>query len=276
MSLTLLDGAGTPATERRSPGTASPCRRRRPPPWLMLSSGNRVDVLVRLDQPGTYQLQLTPGSSQKPTIPGMPDVQYPQHSPALVPPGTVTDVPQSSFGVSMSSLADIPGELEVRPILTVVVAGEPTSMGLPDTLPAFNPTLPPVSKTRTLAFTVERDGLEFISFGVDGHPFDPARRPYQAALGTTEEWTLVNDRDLKFMTHAHVFHIHVNPFKITKINGNPLPAPLWRDTFVLTKTDYDSITFEMNFADFTGKFVEHCHVLAHEDLGMMEAIEVVR
>jgi FtsP/CotA-like multicopper oxidase with cupredoxin domain len=77
------------------------------------------------------------------------------------------------------------------------------------------------------------------------------------------------------MAHAHVFHLHVNPFKITKINGRTLPKPLWRDTFVLTKSTDDSFTFESNFVDYTGKFVEHCHVLAHEDLGMMEAIEVI-
>ncbi|MGC4105159.1 MAG: hypothetical protein QM753_02240 [Thermomicrobiales bacterium] len=37
----------------------------------------------------------------------------------------------------------------------------------------------------------------------------------------------------------------------------------------------DSFTFVMNFTDFTGLTVEHCHVLSHEDLGMMEALEIV-
>ena len=78
------------------------------------------------------------------------------------------------------------------------------------------------------------------------------------------------------MDHAHVYHIHVNPFRITEINGRTLSTPLWRDTFVLTKRTGDSITFESNFDDFTGKFVEHCHVIAHEDLGMMGPVEVVR
>jgi FtsP/CotA-like multicopper oxidase with cupredoxin domain len=44
---------------------------------------------------------------------------------------------------------------------------------------------------------------------------------------------------------------------------------------VLSGKNGDSLTFESNFTDFTGKFVEHCHVLTHEDLGMMSAIEVV-
>jgi len=65
------------------------------------------------------------------------------------------------------------------------------------------------------------------------------------------------------------------PAPIPHINGRKLETPLWRDTFVLTGTDDDSIIFESNFDDFTGKFVEHCHVLSHEDLGMMEALEVI-
>jgi FtsP/CotA-like multicopper oxidase with cupredoxin domain len=51
---------------------------------------------------------------------------------------------------------------------------------------------------------------------------------------------------------------------------------LWRDTCVLTRRSGDSLTFETNFVDFTGKFVERCHVVAHADLGMMRAVEVIR
>jgi len=51
---------------------------------------------------------------------------------------------------------------------------------------------------------------------------------------------------------------------------------LWRDTYVVTKRDGDSVTFESNFIDYTGKYVEHCHIVSHEDLGMMSEIEVVR
>ena len=62
---------------------------------------------------------------------------------------------------------------------------------------------------------------------------------------------------------------------MTKINGEMLATPLWRGTFVLTGKPGDSFTCEMNLDGFTGKFIEHCHVLSHEDLGMMEALEVV-
>ncbi len=144
-------------------------------------------------------------------------------------------------------------------------------------LPAWNPRILPIARKRRVGYTVQRSGMdEFASFGIDGKQFDPLRAPYQVKLGTAEEWTIVNECDNKLMDHAHVFHIHVNPFKVTERNGQKLATPLWRDTYVITKHAGDSFTFESNFVDFTGKFVQHCHVIAHEDLGMMEAIEVVR
>jgi FtsP/CotA-like multicopper oxidase with cupredoxin domain len=229
---------------------------------VMMSAGNRVDLLVRAGRPGRYDLVVHPGSSQQPNIPGMPE----SGSPAGAPGG----------GAAMPGFPMLRGDLDPRPLLSVEVAGHGPGMGLPDALPAWDPPMLPIARRRNFAFTVQRTGKnEFLNFGVDGIPYDPARRPYQPVLGTAEEWTLHNAFDPKLMEHAHVFHIHTNPFKITKRNGRVLHPPLWRDTYVLTKSAGDSITFESNFTDFTGKFVEHCHMVPHEDLGMMSAIEVV-
>lgn len=218
---------------------------------LWMAQGNRVDVLVKAGKPGTYQLQLTPGSSQKPVIPGYP---------GYTPPTT-----------------KLSAELEKRPILTLKVEGSGPSMALPTTLPAFEQEILPIAATREVTYSVMRTGdNEFVNFGIDGHAFDHDAAPYQAKLNTAQEWTVVNGADPKFLTHAHSFHIHVNPFKVIAVNGVTLDKPKWRDTFPLTGADGDSFTFQTNFLDFTGRFVQHCHVLAHEDLGMMEVIEVVR
>jgi FtsP/CotA-like multicopper oxidase with cupredoxin domain len=244
---------------------------------LLLSSGNRVEVLVKAGAPGTYALTLTPGSSQKPNIPGMPEPASPADRISTKQFATMGKAAMAGMvpAANMPDMTQVGGELDVRTILTVVVTGSGPEMALPTALPAFNPPMAPVTRKREFAFTVQRDASgEFISFGVDGIPFDPDAAPYTAALSTTEEWTLVNAHDAKLMDHAHVFHIHVNPFKITKINGRPVTTPMWRDTYVLSKTTGDSLTFETNFADYRGKFVEHCHVLGHEDLGMMSSIEV--
>jgi FtsP/CotA-like multicopper oxidase with cupredoxin domain len=229
---------------------------------LMLSSGNRVEVLVKAGAPGVYDLVLTPGSSQKPNIPGMP------------PSGSAGP---ADGGMPMPGFPPLRGELDPRPILTIEVSGSGPEMGLPTALPAFDPPILPIARRRHFSFTVQRTpDNEFLNFGVDGRPYDMAAPPYRVPLGTAEEWTLENAFDPKLMEHAHVFHIHTNPFKITKRNGQVLDPPLWRDTYVLTKSAGDTITFESNFVDFPGEFVEHCHVVAHEDLGMMSAIEVVR
>jgi FtsP/CotA-like multicopper oxidase with cupredoxin domain len=229
---------------------------------LMLSAGNRADVLVRAGRPGRYDLVLTPGSSQRPDIPGMPAAGSPGRRPAAM--------------AAMPGFPAVAGELDPRTILTVEVAGHGRAMGLPTGLPAFDPPILPIARRREFAFTVQRPaGQEFLNFGVDGVPFDPARPPYRPVLGTAEEWTLTNASDPKLMEQAHVFHVHTNPFKITKRNGTALSPPLWRDTYVLTKGAGDSITFESNFVDYPGKFVEHCHVVSQEDLGMMSSIEVI-
>jgi FtsP/CotA-like multicopper oxidase with cupredoxin domain len=221
---------------------------------VTLSAGNRVELLVKAGAAGTYDFILSPGSSQHPETLAMFNGEMSE-----------TD----SMGTTSS-------ELVTRPILTVEVAGRGPDMALPTALPAWDPPILPIARKREFSFSVEREANnEFIDFGVSGFPFDPNRAPYQIKLGTAEEWTLINAVDNKLPQHAHGFHIHVNPFKVTMINGKALDVPLWRDTFALTGTTSDSFTFEANFEDFTGTFVDHCHVLAHEDLGMMESLEVI-
>jgi FtsP/CotA-like multicopper oxidase with cupredoxin domain len=228
---------------------------------IMLSPGNRVDLLIRAGQPGTYELMLTPGSSLMPNIPGMP------------PSGSGGP---AGGGMPMPGLPTVPGELGSRSILTVEVSGRERHMGLPTALPAFDPPILPITGHRHFTFSVQRTpGNDFVNFGVDGKPYDMSAPPYEVPLGTAQEWTLTNAFDPKFMEHAHVFHIHTNPFKIVKRNGKVLDPPLWRDTYVLTKSAGDTMTFQSNFVDYPGLFVEHCHIVAHEDLGMMSAIEVV-
>jgi FtsP/CotA-like multicopper oxidase with cupredoxin domain len=221
-------------------------------PDVMMSPGNRVEALVKAGAPGTYEVVLTPGSSQHPDMPGMP------HS---------DDVGQD----------DRSNELKIRPIMILEVTGDGPEMSLPTALPAYDPPIRKIVTSRLVRYTVERgpDGVEFLDFGVDGKPFHPDNAPYQMKLGTAEEWIVMNDSDPKYAEHAHAFHIHVNPFKVTSVNGEILEQPYWRDTMAISGRDGDWFSCQMNLDDFTGKFVHHCHVLSHEDLGMMEAVEVV-
>ena len=79
----------------------------------------------------------------------------------------------------------------------------------------------------------------------------------------------------------HPFHIHVNPCWVTRIDvpdergqlHNILPAPQWMDTVAIPRGG--RVVFRSRFADFTGMWANHCHILMHEDHGMMQAVEAV-
>ncbi len=81
----------------------------------------------------------------------------------------------------------------------------------------------------------------------------------------------------------HPFHVHVNPFEVVEVldsekrpltEENAFSEYGWHDTLLLR--DGWTYKFRMKYDDFTGQFFQHCHILDHEDLGMMETIEIVK
>jgi FtsP/CotA-like multicopper oxidase with cupredoxin domain len=52
-----------------------------------------------------------------------------------------------------------------------------------------------------------------------------------------------------------------------------LAKPVWRDSVVVPRKG--SVVFRSRFLDFTGRFVLHCHMMNHEELGMIQVVEVV-
>ena len=122
-------------------------------------------------------------------------------------------------------------------------------------------------------------------------PFQSSKALTQlVALDSVEEWTIVNMNNIR-----HPFHIHVNPMYVVKVNGVPI-EPYWADTVPLPFSNENptppnppnpqpapfvpgagqgSITFRMRFRHFTGRYVMHCHMLVHEDMGMMQGVTVV-
>jgi len=79
----------------------------------------------------------------------------------------------------------------------------------------------------------------------------------------------------------HPFHIHVNPCWVTRIDvpdehgrlHNILDAPRWMDTVSIPRGG--RVVFRSRFADYVGRWVNHCHILMHEDHGMMQMVETV-
>jgi FtsP/CotA-like multicopper oxidase with cupredoxin domain len=108
-----------------------------------------------------------------------------------------------------------------------------------------------------------------VKFLFNNHSFDPNRVDSTVKLGTVEDWTLVNlDPD----GMEHPFHLHVNPFQVISRNEKPEPYRAWKDTVRVGKDE--TVRIRIPFRNFTGKTVYHCHVLDHEDLGMMGIVEM--
>lgn len=70
----------------------------------------------------------------------------------------------------------------------------------------------------------------------------------------------------------HPFHLHVWPMQVIEENGRALNPPKWRD--VVNVPANGRVKVRIAFNDFRGRSAYHCHILDHEDLGMMGVIEV--
>jgi FtsP/CotA-like multicopper oxidase with cupredoxin domain len=96
-------------------------------------------------------------------------------------------------------------------------------------------------------------------------------------IGEVEDWTVENRSG-----ETHAFHIHQLHFLFLATNGVADPNPQLRDTVVVPAWSgtgaYPSVTLRLDFRDpeIAGTFVFHCHVLDHEDAGMMAKIQVLQ
>src|SRR5271163_926349 len=137
--------------------------------------------------------------------------------------------------------------------------------------------------TRKLYFSEEFGGtngpIQFY-ITVDGQKqrvFEPDEKPViTTKVGAVEDWTIEN-RALE----THAFHIHQIHFQVMEVDGQPVTDNDLRDTIEIPYwegpgTPYHSVKVRMDFRDPTiaGTFLFHCHILLHEDLGMMHKILV--
>ncbi len=120
-------------------------------------------------------------------------------------------------------------------------------------------------------WTIGVGGLFKTTWTINGRTFNPARADAFPVLGTTETWEIVNRTNV-----AHVMHMHHTDWYMLARGGKPPPP--WEDclkeTFFVNPGE--RILVAGHFADYTGKFPIHCHMLDHEDHGLMSQFEVVR
>jgi FtsP/CotA-like multicopper oxidase with cupredoxin domain len=94
-------------------------------------------------------------------------------------------------------------------------------------------------------------------------------------VGQVEDWTVENHT-----SEEHAFHMHQIHFLVVAMDGKPVANPQLRDTINVPywsgSGPFHSVTLRMDFRDpnIAGTFVFHCHVLFHEDGGMMGKVQV--
>jgi FtsP/CotA-like multicopper oxidase with cupredoxin domain/peroxiredoxin len=183
---------------------------------------------------------------------------------------------------------------ELNYVARIVVEGPPVNMKLPDAVSLQNLRLPSIQDKELTGKQEAKYGIlkagDSLAFTIDGKSFD-METARTLNLNDVDEWTLRSINDVGLVTHP--FHIHVNPFEVTSImapivaddgtvimeNGSPKLAeqlkngPVWRDTVKIPGGGL--VTMRTRYSDFVGTFVQHCHILDHEDQGMMELIDIV-
>jgi len=101
-------------------------------------------------------------------------------------------------------------------------------------------------------------------FGINGTPFDMTRLDFGAASGATERWVVGGEM------MGHPFHVHGTRFRVLRDKaGEPRPENRgWKDT-VFVDGEVELLVEFRSAARASAPFMFHCHVLEHEDRGMM-------
>ena len=192
---------------------------------------------------------------------------------ASTTPGIYQIAQQAQNQQFIQSAQKIVAEIEVR--------GAPKDMPLPQTLPTpkrYYPLIQPsqVQRTRTImfsgAFPAVMNPYVGGDFSINNALYQETAVPNVVSLTGVEEWQIqVGDMN-HGGTEGHPFHIHVNHFEVISITttGQPpvvLPPGTIQDNIWVPANS--TAVIRMKFKEWVGKAVYHCHILPHEDTGMM-------
>ncbi|HEU4499853.1 MAG TPA: multicopper oxidase family protein, partial [Sphingomicrobium sp.] len=245
----------------------------------VLFAGERLDVLVRLPQPGTYCM--VNDTSRVDT-----EKKNPSRMVALVGakgadasgsnPETLLQamlIRSAEFALKGNEKADVRAR----------VVGELRD-GLKLSSFTWHKPIPKdeVSGYREAILNIV-EGPDHTAFRVNGRTYEHNRIDAVLPLGKAEEWRAIS------LVDNHPLHIHVNPFEIVSIEDaqkrdvtdpnspafDPDYAGLkgqWKDT-VRLKQDL-RFAFRTRYERFTGDFVIHCHIMFHGDHGMMQNLRI--
>ena len=247
-------------------------------------------LALQILSPGPQQIQVI-GLDGIPTTPFFTNTLYippAGRAEIIVPALTSTATSQlTTLGFDTGPIGDVmtPAQLAQLVVAPSVNGNVQVTKSAPESnvVPRFSglASMAPTT-TRALFFSEVNVGTNgpgqfFVTLnGQTPKLFDPKNPPAVVTkVGAVEDWTIENRTG-----EAHAFHIHQIHFLVTAINGQAVANPQLMDTVTVpswTGTGpYPNVTMRMDFRDpnIAGSFLYHCHILDHEDGGMMATIVV--
>lgn len=221
-----------------------------------IAPGQRADILVDLSTSLGDNFQLMSFASE------LPNALYGAAQPGMGPgaTGSLPDYTSNPLNGNDYQLLDI----------NVTAATANPIQTIPSSLATFTPLQEAdADVTRTLTFTSAGQMGDLSGpFLINGSSFDMNTINYTIPLNNTEIWSLTNQTPI-----GHPFHIHDVQFFILDINGNPPPPELqgYNDV-VMVPAGMGNVRFIAKFTEHTSDtvpYMYHCHMLTHEDDGMM-------
>lgn len=272
-----------------------------------LQPGYRSDILIVFPHAGTYcMLNEAAPADERPNPNTGGGGQGPNTTQLLativVDPGVT--VPQDQLRAYVLNALQTSNQKDEPPLpadtLKALGQGDLTPWrGMPEEGPAINSAHP-----RQVNFYLGNDPKNNFGFWINGQMYDPDRIDASMTMqvNTTEDWLLTSAQPAGWGAGCcspapHIYHIHVNPFEIMDVtyNGKSIFGPngecllpadkfglesqycnLWhtfKDT-IFVQNGYE-VHMRTTYDRYIGEYVLHCHILDHEDSGMMENVLIV-
>ncbi|HNV97923.1 MAG TPA: multicopper oxidase domain-containing protein [Chitinophagales bacterium] len=226
---------------------------------LILPPGERYEILIDLSGMEGQSLMMRSFASE------FPDGIYGAANPSGMGMGTIMGYDANPLnGADFDLLQITVGAPTASPVTAI-----PASLIAPKTIPAY---------TNTRYFTLEpetmgMDNMVMGPFVINGVSFNMDVINEVVPINTIEKWRITNNTHI-----SHPFHIHEGQFLIDNINGMAPDAvdAAFQDVVFIPPGQFAEVikTFE-DFADDMVPYMYHCHMLHHEDDGMMGSFTVV-
>ncbi|MEN3810527.1 multicopper oxidase family protein [Chromobacterium piscinae] len=161
-----------------------------------------------------------------------------------------------------------PEQDKALPLLDIEAGSAVVTASLPASLRRIDP-LPKPSVTRRVVFSEDMANPAAM-FLINGKTFDMDRMDFTGKVGAVEEWEVDNRADMD-----HPFHLHGTQFQVTERHDGKgwrrEPYLAWRDVVNVPPAQKVRLRFRQ---DMPGPRMFHCHILEHEDAGMMGTLDV--